>query len=125
MKRFQGMRGITFMGFLMVLAVVGFFAYAAMRVGPMYIEYYGVVRSMEQLRQEPGSSTKSLEQIRGELQTKFDVQYVKIDSSAISIKRDAGNTVLRVAYQKEEPFAYNISVLGRFDHSIILNKNDE
>ncbi len=42
-------RGITLIGFLFLLAVVGFFAYLAMRLVPMYVEYMGVVKSMEQV----------------------------------------------------------------------------
>lgn len=118
------MRGITFIGFLIVLAIVGFFAYIGMRIGPMYLEYYAIVRSMELVRQEPGSYNKSLAEIRSDLQIKFDIQYVELESTAITISRDGGGTTLRVAYQKEVPFAYNISILGKFDHSISLNKND-
>ena len=47
-------RGITLIGFVMLLAVLGFFAYLAMRLVPMYIEYMGVVKAMEQVRAEPG-----------------------------------------------------------------------
>ena len=38
MKRTQS--GITFIGFLVVLAVAGFFAYVGMKLFPMYQEYY-------------------------------------------------------------------------------------
>ena len=37
MKRTQ--RGITLLGFIIVLAVVGFFAYVGMKLFPMYSEY--------------------------------------------------------------------------------------
>ena len=38
--------GITLIGFAMVLIVVGFFAYAAMKLIPVYTEYFGVVKSL-------------------------------------------------------------------------------
>jgi len=38
--------GITLIGFLILLIVVGFFAYAAMKLVPAYVEYFGVVKAM-------------------------------------------------------------------------------
>lgn len=43
MKGRKRSRGITLIGFLMLLGVVGFFGYMAMRLIPMYSEYMGVV----------------------------------------------------------------------------------
>ena len=40
MKRTQS--GITLIGFVVVLAVVGLFAYVGMKLFPMYSEFYGV-----------------------------------------------------------------------------------
>ena len=37
------MMGITLIGFVIVLVVLGFFGYVAMRLIPAYTEYYGVV----------------------------------------------------------------------------------
>ncbi|MCC7256293.1 MAG: DUF4845 domain-containing protein, partial [Dokdonella sp.] len=47
-------KGITLIGFVIVLVVAGFFAYVAMKLIPAYTEYFGVVKSMDQLSKEPG-----------------------------------------------------------------------
>jgi hypothetical protein len=49
-------RGITLIGFAIMLCVAGFFAYLAMRLIPAYTEYYGVVKSMELERKEAGAA---------------------------------------------------------------------
>jgi Tfp pilus assembly protein PilE len=116
-------RGLTLIGFLVVLCVVGFFAYLVMRLMPMYVEYFGVVKAMEMIRNEPGSAQKSLEEIRRDLNTKFDTQYVDDNSvppQAISVKREAGGATLRIAYEKRVNFMYNIDLVGVFDKSVIL-----
>ncbi|HEV7491783.1 MAG TPA: DUF4845 domain-containing protein, partial [Rhodanobacteraceae bacterium] len=69
-------RGITLIGFLVVLCVLGFFAYMVMRLMPMYIEYFGVLKAMEMVKNEPGSAQKPIEEIRREIMMKFDTQYV-------------------------------------------------
>jgi hypothetical protein len=81
-------RGITLIGFLMLMAVVGFFAYLAMRLIPMYSEYMGVVKSMQQIKEEPGAANMSPEQVRRKLSVAFDMQY--IESGAIPPEVDHG-----------------------------------
>jgi hypothetical protein len=119
----RNVKGITLIGFVIVLGVLGFFAYMAMRLIPMYVEYFGVVKSMEQVRSEPGASTKSLEEIRRDLQVKFDVQYVDdadVPMSSIMLKREGGAATLRIAYEKRVPFIYNLELVGKFDKSMSL-----
>ncbi|MBX3689653.1 DUF4845 domain-containing protein [Dokdonella sp.] len=119
-------KGITLIGFVIILVVAGFFAYVAMRLIPAYTEYFGVVKSMDQLSKEPGASTKSLDQVRRDLSFKFDTQYVdenNVPPSAIFLVRDAGKSILRVAYERRIPFMYNVELLVSFDHSINLTNN--
>ena len=52
MKRTQS--GITLLGFIIVLAVVGLFAYVGMKLFPMYSEFYSVKSALKGLANEPG-----------------------------------------------------------------------
>lgn len=124
MRTRHKVEGITLIGFVIVLAVLGFFAYLAMRLVPMYVEYFGVLKAMEQLRQEPGAAQKSLAEVRGELSLKFNTQYVdetSVTPQSISLKREGGAATLRVAYEKRVPFLYNIDLVGKFDKSLNLS----
>ncbi len=124
MRTRHQVKGITLIGFVMLLGVLGFFAYLAMRLVPMYVEYFGVLKAMEQLRQEPGAAQKTLPQIRAELSLKFNTQYVdetSVTPQSISLKRESGAATLRVAYEKRVPFIYNIDLVGKFDKSLNLS----
>jgi len=123
MNMHRKVRGITLIGFIIMLAVAGFFAYMVMRLLPMYIEYFGVVKSMELVKNEPGSAQRSLEEIRRDMRFKFDTQYVDNESvppQAIQLKREGGAATLRVAYEKRVPFIYNIDLVVSFDKSVNL-----
>lgn len=116
-------RGITLIGFVIVLAVLGFFGYLAMRLIPAYTEYYGVVKAMEQERDEAGAASKSLDQVRRDLAFKFSTQYVdeaNVPPQAISLKREGGASTLRVSYERRIPFMYNIELLATFDKSVSM-----
>lgn len=124
MRTRHKVEGITLIGFVILLAVLGFFAYLAMRLVPMYVEYFGVLKSMEQLRQEPGAAQMSLPEVRNSLNLKFNTQYVdeaSVTPQSISLKREAGAATLRIAYEKRVPFLYNIDLVGKFDKSLNLS----
>ena len=123
MKAQRYSRGITLLGFLIMLCVAGFFAYVVMKLVPVYIEYFGVVKAMEQIKNEPGASEKSVEEIRRDLNVKFDLQYVDekdIPPQAIQLKREATGPTLRIAYEKRVPFMYNIDLVASFDKTVNL-----
>ena len=120
--------GITLFGFLFMLLIVGFFAYLAMRLIPMYVEYMGVVKSMEQVRSEPGAGNMAPEQVRRSLQFKFDAQYVEsgaIPPQAIQVIRQGNASTLRIRYERRVPFIHNIELLATFDKSVNLSGGDD
>ena len=124
MNMHRKVKGITLIGFAILLCVLGFFAYLAMRLIPVYVEYFGVVKAMEQVRKDSGSAQKSLEEIRRDLSLKFDAQYVddaSVPPQAIMLKREGGASTLRIAYEKRVPFMYNIDLVAKFDKSVSLN----
>lgn len=117
--------GMTLIGFLIVVIVLGFFAYMAMKLVPSYIEFMGVTKAMNQLAAE-GGSDRSLETVRGDLLRKMDFQYVDdatIKPRDISIERANNAAVLTVDYEKRVPFLYNIDFLLHFHKSVQLQGN--
>ncbi|MFC5580173.1 DUF4845 domain-containing protein [Rhodanobacter terrae] len=118
--------GVTLIGFLIIMAIVGFLGYMAMKLLPSYSEYMGVVKAMNQVATE-GTNGKTLDDIRRGLMFKMGFQYVDdatIKPADITIKRDAGGaSQLQVSYDKDIPFMYNIDFLLHFNKSVPLQGN--
>ena len=118
--------GVTLIGFLVILLVVGFFGFMAMKLVPAYSEYGGVVKAMNGIASE-GGSDKSLDGIRRDLMYKFSMQYVDdktIAPTDITITRNSGGaSTLNVSYDKDIPFVYNIDFLLHFSKSVQLSGN--
>lgn len=118
--------GITLIGFMIIMAIVAFLAYMAMKLLPSYSEYMGVGKAMNQIATE-GTNGKSLDDIRRELMFKMNFQYVDdatIKPTNITIKRDSGGvSQLQVIYDKQIPFMYNIDFLLHFNKSVPLQGN--
>ena len=118
--------GITLIGFLVVLVVVGFFGYMVMKLLPAYSEFMGVSKAMTQISTS-GVDGKSVDDIRRDLMFKMGFQYVDdatIKPKDINVKRDTtGGSVLSVAYDKQVHFIYNIDFLVHFAKSVPLRGN--
>ena len=116
--------GLTLIGFAIVLMVAGFFAYAAMKLIPCYTEYFGVVKSMKSLQTIPGIETMTIEDIRRKLNVNFDLQYVddrSIPEKNIVLITKDGQHKLRIFYDKDVPFMYNVDLLVHFDNTVDLS----
>ena len=116
--------GLTLIGFAFVLIVAGFFAYAAMKLIPVYTEYFGVVKSMKSLQAEAGIENATIEEIRKKLNVNFDIQYVddaSIPEKNIQLITKDGQHKLRIFYDKDVPFLYNVDLLVHFDHTVDLS----
>jgi hypothetical protein len=117
--------GITLLGFAVVLCVVGFFAYAAMKLWPAYVEYYGVVKSMKIVQQDPQASTGTIDLLRSKINVQFDLQYVDekdVPMSAITLNTQNGNRSMTIAWDKDIPFIYNIDLLLHFTNTVDLSR---
>ncbi len=117
--------GITLIGFVMVLAILGFFAFMAMKLVPAYIEFMGVNKAMNQIA-TGGIEGKTLDDIRRDLMFKMGFQYVDdstIKPKDITISRANNAATLNVVYDKQIPFIYNIDFLLHFEKSVQLQGN--
>jgi Tfp pilus assembly major pilin PilA len=115
-------RGITLIGFIIVLVVAGFFAYMGMILGPAYSEYYSVVKAINTVAADATPNTTDMTQIRRALDRQFNVGYVdSVTGSDAKLIRDktTGNMVSMV-YEVRKPFIYNIDFVVKFAHTAPL-----
>ena len=116
--------GLTLIGFLIVIVVGLFFAYSAMRVIPMYLEYHALNNALEVLQRDPLSAKMSPSQIKRKIKMSLWASYadnnIKKEHMRISKKSEGIN--VRVKYEVRKPFLGNIDIIGKFDRSVILRK---
>jgi hypothetical protein len=118
-------RGITMIGFAMLLGVLGFVAYSVMKLWPAYSEYFGVVKSMKALQSDADIENATIDLIRRKLNVQFDLQYVdekNVPPGAAQLITSNGQHSLRIAYDRDIPFIYNVDLLVHFDHTVDLSR---
>ena len=124
MKQLKQQRGMTLVGWLVVLALIGFFAMLAMRLGPIYMENYTIKMALESMENEPGLADKTPGQVRGFFQKRMDMNYVtRLSQDSVKIRREEGVTHLEVDYEVREPMIGNIDVVVTFKEKAELSRH--
>ena len=121
-SRIRKQNGLTLIGFLIVLAVALFFAYSAMRVIPMYLEYHALINAMNKLVEDPTAKSMSPAKIKQSIQMSLWASYASanVKDKNISISKKDGGVRVRVAYEVREEFLGNIDLIGSFDRTVEL-----
>lgn len=119
-SRDRRQQGLSLIGFLIVVILVGIFALVAMRLFPIYSEYYNVVGSMESLKNQPGVATKSPDEIKNLFFRRLYVNYVEsVERKNVLVSRDGGLHI-RVKYEVRRPMVGNLDVVASFDKTVQL-----
>jgi hypothetical protein len=115
-------KGLTLIGFLVVLVVVLFFAYAGMRVIPMYLEYQALISAMDKLKNDPAAKAMSPPRIKDSIQRSLWVSYSSnnIKNEHIRVSKKSNGVNVRVAYEVREDFLGNIDIVASFDRTVVL-----
>ena len=116
MKRKQG--GMTLIGFIIVLALVGFFAYVAMKLVPMYSEYYAVRQALKGLQAEPGIANRDPGKIQDLFFRRLYISYAEnVKPGNVRMERIGGGWKMSVDYEVRKPLISNLDVVGKFSTS--------
>ncbi len=110
-------RGMTMLGILVIIAVVGAWLYAGIRLAPKYLEYMRVASTLEKVGDEFSSNPGTTEfMLRKSVERHFDIDMVEIiTSNDIEINKEGGSFTMRAAYEDTVPLAGNVSFLVEFD----------
>ena len=113
-------QGMTFLGILVLVIVVGAWVYAGIRLVPKYLEYMRIAATLEKVRDEYDSNPGTTEfMLRKAVERHFDIEMVEIVSSNdIQIKREGGTFTMRAVYDDTVPLVGNVSFLVEFDKTV-------
>ena len=119
----QKQRGITMLGFLMVLCLGIFFAFCAMKIVPMYIEYYSVKKMLATISKNPEAASGSKEKVRDLFRRSLEIDYVKvIKPEMLKIESTDGGLKMTVDYERRENLMANLDVVGKFHAEQVLTR---
>jgi hypothetical protein len=114
----NGQRGVTTIGWLLLLTPIAILAYAGIRLAPVYLNYLKVVRAIEQAASDNRTAADA-QPIRTAIDRHFEIDMVEFPATKdITIKRDGGAWVVEAAYEDEVPLFANVSLHVTFDKKV-------
>lgn len=108
--------GVTLIGFIFLIAIVGALGIIAFRSIPIYSEYFTVKKIINSINVESNDATPT--DIRNQFILKASADYVSdIKAKDLDITRENGKIIISVAYSKTVPLFHNVSLLFDFETS--------
>ena len=117
MRRRQ--RGMTFIGLICILVLVGAIGYAVVRLVPVYLNYMKLARTMESAATEFKGESANLDGVRKSLDRHWAIEDITgIDQKDIEITKDDGGLTMHAVYDDTVPYLGNISLTAHFDKTV-------
>ncbi|HZF25599.1 MAG TPA: DUF4845 domain-containing protein [Steroidobacteraceae bacterium] len=112
-------RGVTFLGWMIILVPVALVLYAGIRLTPVYLEYMKINRTLEQVRDELKGDQPDMATIRTAIEKRLDIEDVTAltvrDADKLKITKDGSGYKVEAVYQATAPYMSNVSLLVSFD----------
>lgn len=119
---FARQRGVTAIGWLILLVPIGIIIYACIRLLPIYMNYMEVARSLNELQSEFQTGGATPAGIREALQKRFDVEGVDYPAvKDIGISRAGAGWQVEAAYYDQAPLFLHITLQVAFDKTVTLS----
>lgn len=115
--------GLTLLGFLFALLVIGLCLTVAFRLGPLYLDNYTVAESFQALGDDD-VRTLSDQGIRQKLYKNFVVNNVDdIDLKAVKIERTAEKILISLNYERRVQLLGNVDAVVKFQNLYDSSRN--
>lgn len=119
MKSPKKQRGLSLISTLLVLAFLGVVATLAVRLVPVYLQYYNVRSVMNELAHLPNVGSMGFQQICNNLTNRFTINNINAVSCKDLKMTTVGNeTTLSVKYQVKQHLIANIDGLFYFSYAV-------
>jgi hypothetical protein len=121
MRSLQQQKGVTTIGWLIILGLIGFFVLLTLRMGPSYMEYYKISSTLESMASETGFG--SPHEIRRMAENRFDISYVTtITHKDLKIKPYGQQFLVRAEYESRVHLFANVYAVMTFDKQVKVKR---
>lgn len=115
--------GMTTVGFLILAVFIGLFAFAFIRLTPVYLNYMKVVGVLDGVHNEFDSQNPSRNAIRTSIVRRFDVESVsEIAAKDIKVTPENNGFLVEAVYNHTAPFIGNVSFSVHFDKKVVVRR---
>lgn len=115
--------GMTTLGLIILVGFIGIFAFAGIRLTPVYLNYMKVVSVVNGVSEEFEGQNASRQAIRGSIARRFDIESVSIIvAKDIKVTKVDGGHEVAAVYSHKAPFVGNVSFDVDFEKRVLIRR---
>lgn len=115
--------GMTTLGFILLAVFIGLFAFAFIRLTPVYLNYMKVAGVLDGLTKEFDGQNASRTSLQTSIVRRFSVESVsQITARDIKVTPNGSGYLVEAVYDHSTPFVGNISFTVHFDKKVQIRR---
>ena len=115
--------GMTTLGMIIIVAFLGMFAFAGIRLTPIYLNYLKVVGVIDGVDEEFDGTGATSTAIRKSISRRFDIESVGIITARdVKVTKVSEGYEVAAVYTHKAPFIANVSFAVDFDKRTIVRR---
>jgi len=115
--------GMTTLGLIILVIFVGLFAFAGLRLTPVYLNYMKVVGVVDGVHKEFDGANATRSVIRTSISRRFDIDSVSIITAKdVKVTQVDGGFEVAATYSHKAPFIANVSFVVDFDKRALIRR---
>lgn len=108
--------GMSVLGMLVILLMLGFFAMCAIRMSPPYFESLSIRNIISNIATDPDTAEVSIRRIRRNIDSNFNTnQIYELEAKDVKVFRKNGKTYIDASYEVRLPILWRIDAVINFD----------
>ena len=112
-------RGISSAGVLLIAALLGLFFTVGLKVGPLYVDHNLITGLCQGLIDNGEANSMTVTEVRDRISSTLRINNVTdFDLNSIRMRKENGEAIITVAYEKRVPLIANLDILATFDESL-------
>ena len=114
-------RGVTTLGFIILVAFLGLFAFAFIRLAPVYLNYMKVAGVINGVHDEFDGDKATRGMILTSISRRFDVESIsRLTARDVSVTAVDGGYEVKAEYDDKTPFIANVSFSVHFKKTVLV-----
>lgn len=112
-------RGMTAIGTMLVIGMIGVFVFVALKVYPIYYDSFKVGSQLNTMKSDSSLTTKTAAEITEQLMRRLQIDNVNsVEKSDITVTKNGNRVSVSVSYVAQENLIGNMDILVSFDKEV-------
>lgn len=117
-------KGLSFVGWLLALALIAFAATSALKLIPHYLDYMSMKKIISSVETDKTLEITTISDFYSHVSKGMQVNSIRdLDlNKALSVTVENNQFLAHLKYEKREPLIQNIDLVVKFDHEFSVGK---